>query len=248
MRTSASSVAAVAILLACAGTAGAGSAPYKPNGAEPAGTGLYWCFGMINVMGQGPVKNYFYLTEAFPAPKAETAQLEKHWRDYVQGQRPGQLVSLASCPEAQSDPARQQANAQSWIDKYKSQATITRTTWKYGPTEGAAATTVVQEQPGGGSSENSSAGYGYFCMFDDQSAYDARAGTGVIVRYLSQPFSSTNNFAKLGNDWSSYIRTTYHEPGTLNGSCMLDQGRYADAKKTSETNKNMKVVLVDWKE
>src|SRR5262249_34546210 len=139
---------------------------------------------------------------------------------------------------------QQEANRQGWIDKYKSQATITRTTWKYGPTSGAAATTVVQEQPSAGAANPDATGY--FCTFDDQSAYDGRTGKGTIVRYLSQPFTSRNNFAKLGNDWSNYIRTTYHEPGTMSGSCMLDQGRYEGIKKVSETT--MKLVLVDWKE
>src|SRR5262245_24876626 len=107
MRTSASLVSATVALLACAGAARAGESPYTGPGANTTGTGLYSCAGMINVMGQGPVKNFFYLTDAFSAPKAETAQLEKQWRDYVQSQHPGQLVSLASCSEAQSDPAKQ---------------------------------------------------------------------------------------------------------------------------------------------
>jgi hypothetical protein len=247
MRTSASLVSAAVISLACTGAARAGSAPYKPS-ADAAGTSLYSCIGMINVTGQGPVKNYFFLTDAFPVPKAESTQLQQQWHDYVQSQHPGQLVSLDSCSEAPSDTAQQQANSQGWIDKYKSQATITRTTWKYGAAAGSATAAVVQQQPSGGRFENDPNAKGYFCTFDDQSGYDGKTGQGVIVRYLSQPFSSTSNFARLGNDWSDYIRTTYHEPAAMSGSCMLNHGRYEDAKKTAEASKTMKVVLVDWKE
>jgi len=246
MRTSARLVSA-AILFACAGAARAGEAPYRGPGADTTGNGLYSCIGMINVTGQGPVKNFFYYSDAFQAPKAETAQLDKQWREYVQSQHPGQLVSLAGCSEAPSDPAKQQVNSQGWIDKYKSQATITHSTWKYGAAPDSATASVVQQQPDAGRAAGDANGNGYFCTFDDQTAYDAKTGKGTIVRYLSQPFSSTSNFAKLGNDWSIYIRTTYHEPGTMNGSCMLNQGRYDDARKTAEASKTMKVVLVDWK-
>ena len=248
MRTSASLVSAAVTLFACAGATRAGESPYRGPGADVTGSGLYSCFGMINVTGQGPVQNFFYLSDAFQAPKAETAQLQQQWRAYVQSQHPGQLVSLASCSEAQSDPAKQEANSQSWIDKYKSQATITRTTWKYGATSDSATTTVVQQQPSGGRFEGQANANGYFCMFDDQSGYDRLTGKGTIVRYLSQPFASTNNFAKLDNDWTNYIRSTYHEPSTLNGTCMLNQGRYDTTKRDAEGNKTMKLVLVDWKE
>ena len=248
MRTSAKVVSATLSLLTWTGAARAGESPYTGPGADTTGNGLYSCVGMINVTGQGPVQNYFYLSDAFPAPKAETAQLQTQWRDYVQSQHAGQLVSLASCSEAQSDPARQEANRQSWIDKYKTQATITRTTWKYGAAAAAATTTLVQEQPTSGRFAGNANAQGYFCTFDDRSAYDARTGQGTIVRYLSQPFSSPDNFAKLGNDWTNYIRTTYHEPSTLSGSCMLNQDRFEGTRKDSEASKTMKVVLVDWRE
>jgi hypothetical protein len=69
-----------------------------------------------------------------------------------------------------------------------------------------------------------------------------------MVRYKSPPFSSANNFARQGNDWSNHIQTTYHEPRTLSGSCMLNQGRYEGINKDSQASKTMKLVLVDWKE
>ena len=65
---------------------------------------------------------------------------------------------------------------------------------------------------------------------------------------MTGTFASKNNFAKLGADWSAYIRATYQKPSTMNGYCMLNQGRYEDTKKTSQAAKNMKLLVVDWQE
>lgn len=251
MRKLAHLVALGAFIFLSHSAARAGETPYTGPGANIIGTGLYTCIGMISVSGQGPVKNYFYTTGTFPAPRAQAQRLETQWHDYLKSQKPGQLVSLASCYP--TDPAKAAAKRQSWKDKYKSQATIIDTDWKYGAA--SAATTTVSQQPiaNAGASADPNA-HNYFCTFDDRSGFDARSGQGTIVRYMSGLFSSTNNFAKLGTDWSTYIRATYHQPSTTNGSCLLalgdgnGQGLYDNNKKTAQANKHMKLIDVDWKE
>ena len=62
--------------LIAGGAAYAGETAYTGPGANITGAGLYSCIGMISVSGQGQVKNYFYSTGAFPAPRAQAQQLE----------------------------------------------------------------------------------------------------------------------------------------------------------------------------
>lgn len=127
-----------------------GDTPYTPNGVappQPSGTGNYWCMGIVEVSNQGPAnRSYYYFTDAFPAPKAEVPQVIKQWRDYLQSQHDNGAVYQAQCATVLPDPTNQQAKVQMFIDKYKSNATVIRTTWKYGQPASEAKTAVVQEQ------------------------------------------------------------------------------------------------------
>jgi hypothetical protein len=121
-------VAGCAVVLLIAGAARAGE---SPPSQPPSGVSWYTCRAMINVTGHGPVRNYFYTSGAFQAASAGSLKFEREWRAYVQAQRPGDLLSLGTCSPAPADPVRRRASVQSWIDKYKDEATIVETRWTY---------------------------------------------------------------------------------------------------------------------
>ncbi len=220
------------------GTACAGSEPYKAT----SGTALHSCIGMVNVTGQGPVKNYFYTTGTFPAPNAETADLQQQWHDYLQGQHPGALVSLNSCSVANPDPAKEQANMQGWIDKYKAQATTLRTTWKFGET--AASTVTPSAPPPAQMGAAGAADDRWFCMYGD--SQDGK----TITMYLTGLFVPSDRL-NLTDHWMSYVRATYHPPATATGRCFGNNGHgrqvLANIESEAAQNPGEKLVRVDWK-
>jgi len=120
--------AGCAAVLAIAGAARAGE---SPPSQPAAGVAWYTCRAMIEVTGHGPARNYFYTSGAFRAANADNPKFEREWRDYVQAEHPGDLLSLGTCSPAPSDPVERRAAILSWIDKYRGEATIVETGWTY---------------------------------------------------------------------------------------------------------------------
>jgi hypothetical protein len=90
----------------------------------------FWCNGMVNITGQGPVKNYSYVTAIFDVPGSDAVGLTHKWRDYLKSQHSGGLVSLANCTAAQADASKTQAQISGWSAQYASQAEVVHSEWK----------------------------------------------------------------------------------------------------------------------